>query len=108
MTATAVEPKPKLQIPIEDVYAEPKGIQAAHFVNSVPFIDERQSCSIGLNCDSILPARLEVDGSAVVIDKGQRADGLVIRRKFHNRGLNTRSIAQVFVPWANIRGVQYL
>ena len=67
----------------------------------------RSSVQIGRNVDSIIPARMEGDGSAVGIDKGQRADGIVIRMRRHDRVTGKRYVSQEFVPWANIRSLTY-
>jgi hypothetical protein len=77
------------------------------FVDSIPFGNESMSVQIGRNCDSITPARMEADGSAVAIDKNQRADGLLIRQRRHDRVRNVFVVDQCFVPWSNIRGLQY-
>lgn len=83
-------------------------IAAAFFVTSIPFAGETVGAQVGRNCTSIVPARLEADGSAVTIDKGQRADGLQIRSVEHDRKNNTKYIGQCFVPWANVRGITYV
>lgn len=80
---------------------------AAYFVDSVPIEGEQTSVSIGRNCDGLYPARLEGDGSVLVVDKNQRADGLLIRRKVRNLATHERWLVQVFVPWSNVRALQY-
>lgn len=83
-------------------------LAGASLVESVAFAGgEHSSVNAGRNCDSLIPARLEPDGTAVSISSGQRADGLLVRRKVQN--LNTREfhVDQVFIPFANIRGLLY-
>jgi hypothetical protein len=77
-------------------------------VESIAFCGkELASVTIPRDADSIVAARLEPDCSAVAISTGQRADGLLIRKK--NMNLNTRieAIEQHFIPFANIRGLAY-
>ncbi len=68
---------------------------------------ELVSVTIGRNTDTIEPARLEPDGAAVVIDKGQRADGVLLRKKCTNLGTREEYLDQYFVPFANIRGFSF-
>jgi hypothetical protein len=82
-------------------------ISGVVFVNSIPMGGESQSVQIGRNVHSITPARIEADGTAVAIDKGQRADGLLLKKFTHNRMNGQKYIEQEFTPWANVRGVQY-
>lgn len=78
------------------------------FVNSIPFNNEAMSAQVGQGkADSITPARMEADGTAVAIDKNQRADGLLIRQRRHDRVRNTYVVDQCFVPWSNVRGLQF-
>ena len=77
------------------------------FVNSVAFGGESQSAQIGRNVDSIIPVRMEGDGSPVQVDKGQRADGILLRAKRHDRVTGRKFEARDFVPWANIRSLSY-
>lgn len=77
------------------------------FVASIPFANEAMSVQVGRNADSITPARMEADGSAVAIDKNQRADGLLVKQRKHDRARNVFVVEQCFVPFANIRGAQY-
>lgn len=97
---------PKPTAPLE-VSIECTKLVSAHFVNAVPFDGVVQSASVPRNADSIVPARLEPDGTAVAISSGQRADGILIRRRVTVRSNNTKLLAQSFVPWANISGLQY-
>ncbi len=90
--------------------SEPKlhgRLTGAVFINSIAFAGQASSVAIGRNCDSIVPARLEADGMPVTIDKGQRADGLLIRRRAQNRATNKSFVEQTFVPWANVGETQY-
>lgn len=85
-------------------------IQSVRFVESVPFGGtETTNVSIGLGkCDRIFAARIEADGSAVAIDKQQRADGLVFEREWKDsRDGNKVKLERIFQPWANIRCVSY-
>lgn len=77
-------------------------------VESIAFCgQELTSVTIPRNTDSIAPARLEPDGTAVTISTGQRADGLLLRKKQLNLGTREYAIEQHFVPFANIRGLTY-
>lgn len=88
---THVTPKPE---PKAEAALRIKGVV---FCMSVQFAGVQESIQIGRNADSITPARIEADGSAIQIDKGQRSDGLLIKwRK-----------TQCVVPWANVRELQY-
>lgn len=75
----------------------------ATFKEAVAFGGTSTSVSLQRNCDALYPARLEADGSPVAIDKGQRADGLVLRRK----AAPPRLEQMAFVPWANVSELQY-
>ena len=84
----------------------------ADFVHSFRFIEERTSLHIGVDkqtstCDSLTPARLEPDGTPVAIKAGERADGILFRKRAHDRIRNVYYLAQAFSPWANIRGLVY-
>ena len=50
---------------------------------------------------------MEADGSLVSVEKGQRADGLMIRKRVHHLTTHAKTTAQTFVPWANIVSVDY-
>lgn len=80
---------------------------AVFFVESVYFNGEQSSAAVGRNTDSIAPARLLPDGSAVAIDTNQRADGLVLTKKTHNLATHEKHIKRCFVPFANIRCLEY-
>lgn len=80
---------------------------SAVFVESVAFGGESQSVQIGRNVDSITPARLEGDGSPVAIDKGQRADGVLLVARRHDRVANAFRTETAFVPWSNVRTLGY-
>lgn len=83
---------------------EGRKLLGATFVNVVSF-DARGSVAIGSNgVESMEPARLEVNGDWVGIDKGQRADGIGIRRRV---GQPRPRIVRSFVPWANITDLSY-
>lgn len=77
-------------------------------VESIAFCGkELASVILGRDADSIAPARLEPDGTAVVISSGQRADGLLLRKKNMNLQTRMECIEQKMVPFANIRGLDY-
>lgn len=79
------------------VVEAPLHLKGVVFCQPVQFAGVQESIQIGRNADSITPVRLEADGSPVLLEKGQRSDGLLIRwRK-----------AQCVVPWANLRELQY-
>ncbi len=82
-------------------------IVAVAFVNSVPFANESSSVQVGRNCDSVKPARLRGDGTPAYLEDSHRADGLLIRRTIHSPQTNQKHTQQVFVPFANIRGIEY-
>lgn len=82
---------------------ETRRLVAAHFVNSVSLSNERTSVAVGVTCLSIQPAAMQPDGDVVATDKGQRSDGLLVREK----GLHNSPTRRVFVPWSNVRFLQY-
>lgn len=89
---------------------EPKAhnrLIGATFIESIPFSGEVSSIALGNKCDSIAPARLESDGTAVPIEKGQQSMGILVKRKVRDMTRNTLFVDQCFVPWANIRGLVY-
>lgn len=93
---------------LEPVYAPQTRLLSASFVQSVPFGDEAMSVSIGSKqVEAILVARLDADGLATAIEKGQRSDGILLRAKRHDRARNTHYMQQCFVPWSNVRGLGY-
>ncbi len=87
---THVTPKPEPK-------SEAIQLRGVVFVAPVQFAGVQGSIQIGRNADSITPVRIESDGSAVAIDKGQRSDGLLIRWRKE----------QAVVPWANLSELQY-
>ena len=75
----------------------PPRITGVVFVAPVQFAGVQDSIQIGRNADSITPCKIDADGSASPLKEGQRSDGMLIRfRK-----------TQCFVPWANLRELQY-
>lgn len=92
---------------IEPVLTTPLRVVAVAFVHSVPFANESSSVQVGRNCDTVWPARLKGDGTPARIEENQKADGLLIRRSVHNMNTNLKYTEQVFVAFANIRGIQY-
>lgn len=91
----------------EPEYKPSTKLLAAHFVESVPFVTEASSVSVGRNADSILPARLEKDGTVATVEAGQRSDGIVVRKKHVNLATQDRRVMQVFIPWANVKALEY-
>ena len=75
-------------------------IESVNFIESVLFSGQSARLGPAGNCSEILPARCEPNGTFVVIDKGQRADGLLIGTT--PKGAKPR---HVFVPWTNIVSV---
>ena len=90
-----------------DEYKPQTKLVSCTFVNSVAFGGESQSVQVGRNVDSITPARMEGDGVPVGVDKGQRADGVLLRMKRHDRVTGRKYVAMDFVPWSNIRSLSY-
>lgn len=88
-------------------YKPHETLTGATFDRAIPFAGTCESVQLGRNCDSIVPARLEPDGTTVAIDRGQRADGVRLRRKVDNLQTRESFMDQVFVPWANVIGLQY-
>ena len=97
--AVKLEPKP----------VEPKRIASVRFVDSVPFggAGEAMGVEVGTTAEFVVPARHEADGSPVTIAANQRADGLLLSRRYHDRVRNRATVERVFVPWSNVRGVKY-
>lgn len=76
-------------------------------VESIAFCGKELMSVTFRDTDTIQPARLEPDATAVVISSGQRADGLLLRKRHRNLATQAESIEQHFVPFANIRGIAY-
>lgn len=76
-------------------------------VNSTTFGGHTESLTVGRNVDSIVPARMESDSRAVPLEKGQRADGFLVRKQITNSGTHEVHVAQVMVMYSNVREVQY-
>ena len=83
------------------------GPVSVYFRESVMFIEMRDSASVGLHVDSILPAKLEPDGSASVIKDNQRAEGLLLVRRALDRTTGKHRNHRCFVPFDNIKSVSY-
>lgn len=75
--------------------------------NSTSFAGQTETLSIGRNCESIVPARIDFDCRAVAIDKNQRADGFLVRTTKKDPTTRAEYVEQVFVGWANVREVQF-
>lgn len=92
----------------------PNRLTGAAFIESVRFgggevSSAYLSLSAGMpgNVDSIIPARLDHDGSATPIANGERADGLLIVRKVHDANRHTDFWNVSFVPMTNVRSCSY-
>lgn len=59
------------------------------------------------NIDVMFPARLEADGVPVAITEKQRADGLVIMKKNHDKSRHLDFTVVSFVPFTNVRSISY-
>ncbi len=95
-------------VTVKEAHYKPHNrLTSVTFESSVPFAGESMSCQVGRNCDAIAPARLEPDGTAVRIEKGQAAQGLLISRRHHDRASNQRFVDQVYVPMYNVKALQY-
>lgn len=95
------------QVQMLEEYKPLTKLVSVTFVNSVAFGGESQSAQLGRNVDAIIPARMEGDGTPVPVEKGQRADGILLKAKRHDRVSGKRYVAMDFVPWANIRSLSY-
>jgi hypothetical protein len=94
----------------EAVKPEPSSnrIVSVRFTDAVPWRGESMGVTQATaDADSIVPARLEPDGRAVPIEKGQASAGLLLTRKYHDRIANKPRMERVFVPMALIRGIIY-
>ena len=80
-------------------------VVAVRFRESVPFNGETQS--VAAPDVSIVPARLDPDGRAVPIEKGQLAVGLLLTRRYRNPAANAQQMERVFVPLELVRGIIY-
>lgn len=85
--------------------AEANRVVAVRFTESVPFNGEVQS--VTSNDVSIVPARLDPDGRAVPIEKGQVSGGLLLTRRYSDRISNTQRMERVWVPMALVKGIIY-
>jgi len=95
-------------VKLEPKLVECNRISAVRFCQAVPWRGEQMGATQGpADADSIVPARLEPDGRAVPIEKGQASAGLLLTRKFHDRLANRTRMERVFVPMALIRGIIY-
>lgn len=84
---------------------EANRIVSVRFSESVPFNGEAQS--VAATDVAIVPARLEPDGRAVPVEKGQMPVGLLLTRWNHDRVANRKRMERVFVPMALVRGIVY-
>lgn len=64
---------------------------AAFFVNSVMLDEERLSVAVGKTCDGIEPGN----------------NGVFLTRVFSDRGRGAKVSRRIFVPWANVRTLQF-
>lgn len=82
----------------------------ARRISSVTFVaptlhDARSAVSVdNKTCLSITPALLMPDGDCAPIKEGQRADGLMIRRRITQP---KEHVIRDFIPWANVANVRY-
>lgn len=89
-----------------DKIAEGRRLQAVSFVETITLVDERSSVAVASHgVLSIQPAVMLPDGSWQACDKGQRSDGVAVRRKRGTSGHEV--IVSAFVPWANVRSVSF-
>jgi hypothetical protein len=86
---------------------ESNRIVSVRFRESVPILGETLTATIGQGVDSVVPARLEPDGRAVPIEKGQASAGLLLTRIYLDRQAGTRRMERIFVPLALVRGIIY-
>ncbi len=102
--ATEAPAKPK-----QPEYTPHARLSVVYFDGSVMFGSEMSSAAVGNTgsntVDSIVPGRLDEDGSIVLGSQG--ATGLVLRKKRHDLATNKRIAMQTWVPWARIRNVGY-
>lgn len=70
---------------------QPKRV-AVFFRDSVSFVSEVQSVSVGTSCDRI--------------EEMSNGRGLLISRKYHDRNANKDFVAMAEVPWSNIKSVK--
>lgn len=92
------QPKPKP--------AEANRITSVRFTDSAPFGGESLSVTISAEV-SVAPSRLDPDGRAVPIEKGQIATGLTMTRNYQDRGANKTRMERVYIPMSMIRGIVY-
>lgn len=78
-----------------------------NFVAPIQFGGVSQALSVGRNVDSIQLARMEPDLTAILCEKGQKGDGVLVRRTIHNRISGIRETTQAFVPFANVAEIGY-
>jgi len=78
------------------------------FLESVSFAgSEETSISVPGKADRLVPARLEADGSATPIDKGQRSDGVLLIRTKSDTKSGRMVEYRRLVPWANLKDLGY-
>lgn len=96
--------------PAAKVIAMGPAVRSVRLVHSTPFAgteSETIRMEPGL-CTRYYAARLEADGQAVAITAGQRADGMVFERDWHDRAdSNKLKSERIFVAWSNVRCVVY-
>lgn len=89
--------------------AKPKRPTSVRLKDSVPFGGREETTILVVpgKCDRVLGGRIESDGSAVVIAKGERPDGLIFERDWTPVGAKEKFTERIFQAWANIRCVVY-
>jgi hypothetical protein len=96
-----LEAKPTPKLPPQTRLISVSFLQSVHFLGES--MSARLASGFGFGggalaaVDSITPARLDFDGQAVPIEKGQRADGLLLMRKG----------AKCFVGMVNVGEIAY-
>jgi hypothetical protein len=86
--------------------AEANRITSVRFTDSAPFGGESLSVTISSDVSAV-PSRLDPDGRAAPIEKGQIATGLTLTRKYQDRGANKVRMERVYIPMSMVRGIVY-
>lgn len=92
------DPKPKK---VHDKLIGARFLEAVSFGGTV-----EMSLTVPRNANFVCPARLDFDGKAVAIEKGQRADGLLFRKEVRQPNGEVH-IAQVLAFTANVLECTY-
>lgn len=103
MSAEVQKPAHKIEAPLA------QRIRSVRLIESAPFAGT-ESTTIQMEpgkCDRVYAARMESDGTAVAIEKGQRSDGLVFEREWIDRNTNQKRLERIFQYSSNVRCVVY-